>query len=181
MNRERQLSQLMTTLGFSFREPHILAEALVRASLVCEQSLASVAQKIQLGDYLLLGCGERSKDGKYPPSILADAFEALIGAIYLDRGIEAVQAFVEKMLKDVFAQAQNGKLIQDYKTQLQEVLQKEGSRTIIYHLVEQTGPPHDRTFSVEVLVDDQLLGAGTGKSKKEAEQQAAKAALSAGF
>jgi ribonuclease III len=231
LNRERQLNQLMTTLGFSFNSPQLLAEALVhssyaneqsktktrhnerleflgdavldlvvsdwlfrgdadmdegtmtqaRASVVCERSLAIVAERIRLGDYLMLGYGERSKDGNYPASILADAFEALIGAIYLDCGLENVREFIERMLKDALLMAQSGCLIQDFKSQLQQELQKEGPRTIIYQLVAQAGPPHNRTFSVEVWVDGEVLGSGAGKSKKEAEQAAAQAAIEAGF
>ena len=227
LNRERQLNQLMTTLGFTFRTPQLLSEALVhssyahehpkrrikhnerleflgdavldlvvsdwlfrlnadmtegamtqaRASVVCEKSLAAVAERIRLGDYLMLGCGERSKDGSYPASILADAFEALIGAIYLDCGLENVRLFIETMLKDILILAQSGDLVQDFKSQLQQELQKEGPRTIIYQLVAQAGPPHDRTFSVEVWVDGEVLGSGAGKSKKEAEQAAAQAAI----
>lgn len=229
LNRERQLDQLMATLGFSFQAPHLLAEALVhtsyaheqpksqirhnerleflgdavldlvvsdwlfrvnpemdegtmtqaRASVVCERSLALVAQRFHLGDYLLLGCGERSRHGIYPASILADAFEALIGAIYLDCGMEVVKSFIERVLEDTLLQVQNGCLIQDYKSQLQQELQKEGPRLILYQLVAQAGPSHDRTFSVEVFVDGEVLGSGVGKSKKEAEQAAAQAALEA--
>lgn len=227
LNRERQLNQLMTTLGFSFHNPQLLGEALVhssyaneqsktqvrhnerleflgdtvldlvvsdwlfqvkpemdegtmtqaRASVVCERSLATAAQNIQLGSYLLLGCGERSRDGKYPSSILADAFEALIGAVYLDGGIEVVRAFVERWLQEILVQVENGCLIQDYKSQLQQELQKDGAHIIVYQLIEQSGPAHDRTFAVEVTADGKVLGAGTGKSKKEAEQAAAKDAL----
>ena len=148
-----------------------------RAAIVCERSLAAVALQLHLGDYLLLGCGERSRDGKYPASILADALEALIGAIYLDGGLEPVQRFIDRFLGEALLRAQQGSLVQDYKTQLQQELQKEGPRTIAYQLISQTGPPHDRTFAVEVWVDGAVLGSGTGKSKKEAEQVAAQAAL----
>ncbi len=217
----------MTALGFSFKVPQLLSEALVhssyaneqtkshiqhnerleflgdavldlvvsdwlfrikpdmdegvmtqaRASVVCERSLATVAQQIHLGDYMLLGCGEYSRDGKYPASILADAFEALIGAIYMDGGMEPVRTFVETVLFDSLTQVKQGSLIQDYKSQLQQELQKEGSRTIVYQLLSQDGPPHNRTFAVEVWADGKLLGAGVGKSKKEAEQAAAQVAL----
>ena len=148
-----------------------------RAAIVCERSLAAVAQQLHLGDYLLLGCGERSRDGKYPASILADALEALIGAIYLDGGLEPVQRFIDRFFGAALLCAQQGSLLHDYKTQLQQELQKDGTRTITYQLISQTGPPHDRTFAVEVWVDGAALGSGTGKSKKEAEQIAAQAAL----
>ena len=226
-NRERQLEYFTTSLGFSFRQPELLAEALVhssyahehaktamphnerleflgdavldlaiserlfraipnlneglmtqaRAAVVCEKSLAAVAQQLHPGDFLLLGCGERSRDGKYPASILADALEAVIGAIYLDGGLEPVQRFIDRFLGAELLRAQQGSIIQDYKTQLQQELQKEGPRAIAYQLISQTGPPHDRTFAVEVWVDGEVFGSGSGKSKKEAEQVAAQAAL----
>lgn len=163
-----------------FREIPNLNEGLMtqaRAAIVCERSLATVALQLHLGDYLLLGCGERSRDGKYPASILANALEALIGAIYLDGGLEPVHRFIDRFLGEALLRAQQGSLVQDYKTQLQQELQKEGTRTIAYQLISQTGPPHDRTFAVEVWVDGAVLGSGTGKSKKEAEQVAAQAAL----
>ena len=163
-----------------FREIPNLNEGLMtqaRAAIVCERSLAAVALQLHLGDYLLLGCGERSRDGKYPASILADALEALIGAIYLDGGLEPVQRFIDRFWGANLLRAQQGSLVQDYKTQLQQELQKEGPRAIVYQLISQTGPPHDRSFAVEVWVDGETLGSGTGKSKKEAEQGAAQAAL----
>ena len=148
-----------------------------RAAVVCERSLAGVARQLRLGDYLLLGRGERSRNGDYPDSILADALEALIGAIHVDGGIGAVRVFLERILADELVRAQQGSLVQDYKSQLQQELQKVGPRSIVYQLISQSGPPHNRLFTVEVWVDGEVLGSGSGKSKKEAEQLAAQAAL----
>lgn len=148
-----------------------------RASVVCERSLAAAAQSIHLGECLLLGCGERGSNRKIRPSILADAFEALTGAIYLDSGIAAVRRFAEQTLSEAVMQTQQGLLLQDYKSQLQEELQKEGSRNIVYELVRESGPAHDRVFEVIVLVEGELFGQGKGSAKKAAEQQAARAGL----
>ena len=148
-----------------------------RSSVVCELSLASAAGRIGLGEYLLLGCGERSVDHNYRASILADAFEALVGAIYLDGGPVAVAQFVERELGESMNQAEQGQLIKDYKSQLQEELQKEGPRDIVYELIKESGPAHNREFTVKVLVDGECRGEGSGKTKKEAEQQAAQKAL----
>ncbi len=226
-SRERQLQYLMTSLGYSFQQPELLAEALVhssyaheqtdtqlphnerleflgdavldlvvseclfravpelnegamtqaRAAVVCERSLAALAHQLRLGEHLQLGRGERSRNGSYPDSILADALEAVIGAMYVDGGLAAVGGFVKKILAEELVLAQQGVLVQDFKSQLQQELQKSGPRIIVYQLISQSGPPHDRTFTVEVWVDGEALGSGSGKSKKEAEQLAAQTAL----
>ena len=148
-----------------------------RASVVCERSLAAAAQTIRLGEYLLLGCGERGADRLFRPSILADALEAVAGAIYLDGGLEAVRRFAELTLGEAVRRAQKGLLLRDYKTQLQEELQKEGPRNIVYELACESGPAHKKSFEVTVLVDGQLMGRGRGSTKKAAEQQAARAGI----
>lgn len=148
-----------------------------RSSVVCERSLSTAAYQICLHDYLLLGCGEQSDEAKVRPSILADAFEAVVGALYLDGGMDAANQFVETTLRDTLIQAGQGLLYLDYKTKLQEVLQKEGPRNIVYELEKEIGPAHARQFTVTVLVDGLRLGSGTGKTKKQAEQEAAQAAL----
>ena len=148
-----------------------------RASVVCERSLANAAQAIHLGEYLLLSCGERGADRLLRPSILADAFEAVAGAIYLDGGLVAVRQFAERTLNEAVKQVQQGFLLRDYKSQLQEELQKEGPRSIVYELVHESGPAHNKLFEVAVLVEDELLGRGVGSTKKAAEQQAAMAGL----
>ena len=148
-----------------------------RSSAVCERSLSLVARQIGLHEYLLLGCGEQTEEAKVRPSILADAYEAVVGAVYLDGGMEAARQFVENTLGETLLQAEQGLLYADYKKKLQEELQKEGPRNIVYELEEETGPPHARQFRVSVSVDGVRLGSGTGKTKKQAEQDAAQAAL----
>ena len=162
--------------------PELTEGAMTRArsSAVCERSLSDAARRIGLNDYLLLGCGEQAEETKGRPSILADAFEAVIGALYLDSGMEAATKFVEAVLGETLLQAREGLLNVDYKTKLQEELQKEGPRNIAYTLINETGPAHARQFSVAVSVDGVTLGNGTGKTKKQAEQEAAQAALATG-
>lgn len=150
----------------------------LRATVVCEPSLSFLANNINLGKYLLLGKGEEATGGRKRVSILADAFEALIGAIYLDGSIENAKEFVLFHLKPVIHDAVNGiELFIDYKTQLQENLQKKNKGNIKYKVVKEEGPDHNKEFFTEVYSNEKLLGLGTGKSKKEAEQNAAKSAL----
>ena len=148
----------------------------IRASLVCEKSLCGFAREIGLGDHLLLGKGEEMTGGRDRASVLADAFEALIAAIYLDGGIEQAKGFILP-----FAQGSlEGEVEQgftDYKTQLQEIVQKNPGELLAYRLVEETGPDHDKRFVVEVLLNSNIIGKGQGRSKKAAEQAAAKEAL----
>lgn len=149
----------------------------VRANVVCEASLASKARLMELGDFMMLGRGEELSGGRQRVSILADAFEALIGAIYIDGGIEVARAFVLKSLVDLVEQASLGKLFKDFKTQLQELLQSKSTEKISYRVINESGPDHDKIFHVEVCVGERVLGAGNGKSKKEAEQRAAQEAV----
>ena len=151
-----------------------------RAMVVCETSLAAASLQIDLGRYLLLGCGERTSGANPRPSILADAFEAVVGAIYLDGGLVRAKAFVESVLAENLVQAREGLLISDHKSKLQEELQKDGARSIVYELVAESGPAHAREFVVQVVVDGCVLGNGSGRTKKQAEQDAAKSALQAG-
>ena len=148
----------------------------LRASVVCEQALFRFAQEISLGDYLLLGRGEQHSGGSARPSILADAFEALIAAIYLDGGIEHARAFIlpfiEQMLDSDFDRS-----FTDYKTILQEIVQQNPDETVNYVLVEESGPDHDKSFTVEVRLHSNVLGVGIGHSKKVAAQNAAREAL----
>ncbi len=148
-----------------------------RASTVCESSLVICANKIELGRYLLLGRGEENTGGRKRVSILSDAFEALIASIYLDSGIESAKAFIYKYLLDIICSSVKGTVFLDYKTQLQEKVQKKGEYKIIYEIIEEKGPDHDKKFVAQVIVDDHINGIGGGRSKKEAEQNAAKAAL----
>jgi len=149
----------------------------LRASIVCESSLTRCAAKINLGDYLLLGKGEENTGGRSRPSILSDAFEAVIGAIFLDGGITEAGNFVLRIMGDMLKDLKNNATFVDYKTEFQEVVQKNGEQRIVYRIVDEKGPDHDKVFVVELLLNNVALGRGEGKSKKEAEQNAAKAAL----
>jgi ribonuclease III len=149
----------------------------LRALVVCESSLARVAEAIGLGGYLLLGRGEDHNGGRSRPSILADALEAVFGGIYLDGGMQAADHVVQLLMEDQYRSAREGYADADYKTRLQEELQQGGTVHISYKVVESSGPDHARTFHVEVMCDGRSLGSGTGKSKKEAEQDAASNAL----
>lgn len=149
-----------------------------RAALVCEKALSAFARQIKLGDYLILGRGETQNHGSERASILADAFEAVLAAIYLDGGIEPASKFVlgfvleelnEHIIPDGFV---------DYKTQLQEVIQQNPQENLQYVLVGESGPDHDKSFTVDVMLNSNMIGRGTGRSKKNAEQEAAKQALS---
>ncbi len=146
----------------------------LRAATVCEKSLNEYALDIDLGKYILLGKGELCTGGNERPSILADAFEALIAAIYLDGGIDAAKGFVLKYIEDAINKHRGFK---DYKTVLQEVIQRNPGETIEYVLVGESGPDHDKQFAVEVHLNSNVIGKGIGKSKKKAEQLAAKEAL----
>lgn len=147
-----------------------------RAYAVCEDSLAKVANKYGFSDFLHVGKCEGMVNGKYRNSILADAVEATIGAIYLDSGFEAAKKFIlPNIIPQIEEYIKNGN--KDYKTQLQEKLQVHGEVKIEYRLVGEKGPDHAKTFTVEVYCDNILLGNGEGKSKKDAEMNAAKSAL----
>ena len=146
----------------------------LRAATVCENSLSSFARQLGLGEYLLLGKGEMCTGGSDRPSILADAFEALIAAIYLDGGIEEAKKFV---LKYVDKAVEEHRGFKDYKTVLQEVIQKNPGEKLEYVLVKESGPDHNKHFIVEVHLNSNVIGKGGGRSKKEAEQQAAREAL----
>jgi len=149
----------------------------LRASIVCESSLTKCAAKISLGDYLLLGKGEEHTGGRTRPSILSDAFEALIGAIFLDGGIKEAGDFVLKIMNDMLKDLKNNDTFIDYKTEFQEIVQKSGEQKIVYRIVEEKGPDHNKIFVAELSLNNTALGRGEGRSKKEAEQNAAKAAL----
>lgn len=151
----------------------------LRATIVCEGALAIGAREAELGKYLYLGKGEEYTGGRDRDSVLADAFEAVIGALYLDGGIEHSRDFIFKYLGGVIGRALSGEdLFKDYKTQLQELLQRDSSVKIEYRLEREDGPDHSKLFYTGVYVDDALKGIGSGKSKKESEQNAAKEAFS---
>ncbi len=147
----------------------------MRSSLVCTGSLADRAKAIDLGDMLRLGHGEESGGGRNRASILADAFEALIGAIYLDSGEEDARKFIQKFVFD--AEKGGEWSVTDYKTILQEIVQKNRGEKLSYKMLESNGPDHERSFTVQVLINSNPIGEGYGHSKKEAEQMAAHEAL----
>lgn len=150
----------------------------LRSSLVCESALDGYAKTIELGSYLLLGHGEDLAGGRNRPSILSDAFEALIAAIYLDGGIDSAKAFVLPYLTDATeSDAKTHALNRDYKTALQEIAQKNPGEIISYAVVSESGPDHNKTFNINVYLNSNLLASGKGRSKKEAEQDAARKAL----
>lgn len=147
----------------------------VRAKLVSTDSLARFAQEIQLGNYLLMGKGEQHSGGG--KRVLASAFEALLGAIFLDQGIQAVQPFLRQRLEPIARTIVRKKLFKDNKSLFQELAQAYEGITPSYRLVRQEGPSHNREFTVEVLVGDEVAGTGQGRNKQTAEQEAALAAL----
>lgn len=149
-----------------------------RAAIVCENSLSKLAQKLDVGRYLLLGKGEDMNGGRKRPSILADAFESIIGAIYLDQGWKIAYEYVIHQLHDEFIAVEEGHTWQDYKSILQEIVQEQGN-TVHYEQLSESGPAHDRIFEFNVVVNNRVCGTGRGRSKKDAEQQAAYKALQA--
>ena len=146
----------------------------IRASLVCEPTLAMCAREIGLEKYIILGKGEERTGGRYRDSIVSDAFEALIGAIYLDSGFASAKDFVKKY---VLTDIENKHLFYDSKTILQELIQEHFKENVTYRLVDEKGPDHDKTFTVDAVFDNKVIGHGTGKTKKKAEQQAAYEAI----
>ena len=149
----------------------------LRASIVCEQSLYEFAGEIGLGDMLLLGKGEISGGGNKRPSVLADAVEAVLAAIYLDGGIKAAKDFILEFIMNKAETVEKGHISVDYKTTLQEIVQKNHQETLSYHVKSESGPDHDKLFVIEVYINSNPIAEGSGKSKKQAEQAAAKAAL----
>ncbi len=149
----------------------------MRALLVCENSLFGFAQKINLGEELLLGHGEERSGSRTRPSILSDAFEALLAAIYLDGGLENAKNFVLPYIIQGAKEIEGNVHSYDYKTTLQEIAQQNPGELIHYELVRSSGPDHAKVFEVHCFLNSNLLGKGIGKSKKEAEQMAAKEAL----
>ncbi len=148
----------------------------LRASLVCEKSLCAFSRELELGKFLQLGKGEDKGGGRERDSILADAFEAVLAAIYLDGGMEIarkhVMNFVLRELKHT-----DDEVFKDYKTALQEIIQRNPEESVSYILTDEFGPDHDKQFTVEVHLNSNIIGTGKGKSKKQAEQMAAKQAL----
>lgn len=150
----------------------------LRADLVCEASLARLAYSLNLGQYLRLGRGEIVGGGSSRPSLLADAVEAIIGAVYLDQGLEKCRDYVLELYQPILEELQEGVLRRDYKTLLQEFSQARFAITPVYRIVHESGPDHSKIFEAEVYISSDAVGSGQGQSKKEAEQAAAKEAWS---
>ncbi len=148
----------------------------LRANVVCEESLSAVARKINLGDHLFLGKGEKVSGGSDRDSILADATEAVIAAIYLDGGFDQAKDFILSNLRDTIAKNIDGNIFRDYKTILQEIIQGNNGK-ISYKLVGESGPDHNKEFEMQVKCGQETIGIGKGKNKKEAEKEAARDAL----
>jgi|SRR5699024_6182618 len=150
----------------------------IRAKVVCESSLAYAARKIDLGKYLLLGKGEEATGGRNRESILADACEAIVGAIYIDSDFKTTNKFLlEQFEVDIVHAVAKGDLFIDYKTELQERLQRSGKVRVEYVVNREEGPDHSKIFYMDILINEQVVGTGRGRNKKEAEQMAAKEAL----
>ena len=154
----------------------------MRASIVCEGSLAAVAKRLQLSDFLMLGHGEEKNGGRRRNSILADAAEAVVGAIYLDGGYEQTKAFVLRAFEKELADAREGRFSnRDFKSALQEQIQAVGISDMKYVLEKEEGPDHDKTFTVRLEIKGKVAGHGKGRSKKSAEQEAAREAIERGI
>lgn len=150
----------------------------LRAAVVCEPSLVKFANELQFGNYVLLGKGEEMTGGRQRPALLADVFEAFIGALYLDQGLEVVERL---LAQTVFPKIDNGNFTyaMDFKSQLQELVQRDSQGLLQYQILQEKGPAHNREFISRVLLNGSELGTGVGRSKKEAEQKAAQVAITA--
>ncbi|WP_400247165.1 ribonuclease III [Niallia sp. JL1B1071] len=169
----------LTVSKFLFKKFPMMSEGeltKLRAAIVCEPSLVSFANELSFGNYVLLGKGEEMTGGRTRPALLADVFEAFIGALYLDQGLDSVVAFLEEV---IFPKINNGAFshVMDYKSQLQEYVQRDAVGTIEYKILLEKGPAHNREFISQVFLNNRELGTGMGRSKKEAEQQAAQKSL----
>ncbi len=151
----------------------------IRSRVVCEKALVDMAGRINIGKYLLLGRGEDMSGGRNRRSILADTVEAVIGAIYLDQGLECAREFILKHLEPVIMETAKGDY-QDYKSRLQEIVQARSKDNVHYEIMSEAGPAHAKSFVAGVFFKNELLASGQGKSKKEAEQDAAEKALAKG-
>lgn len=148
----------------------------LRASVVCEPALVTFAEELEFGQYVLLGKGEEQTGGRMRPALLADVFEAFIGALYIDQGLDAVTAFLETI---IFPKIRDGAFshVMDYKSRLQEIVQQANNGQLQYEVAEEKGPAHSKIFVTVVRLNEVTLGTGEGKSKKEAEQEAARHAI----
>lgn len=146
----------------------------IRADLVCEKTLSEVAEELHLGDYLLLGHGEEQGGGRHRPGILCDVMESLIAAAYLDSGFEAAKGIITRLVLPKIKLLES---FHDYKTELQELVQQKKEQHLSYDLIRESGPDHCKEFTVQVLLNGESVGEGTGTSKKRAEQAAASEAI----
>ena len=151
----------------------------LRSLLVKTKTLADLAHKLDLGSYLLMSKGEEKSGGRDNPSLLADTFEAVLGAIYLDAGIKTANDFLTKHLFPMITEVEQNSVLTDYKSALQEETQERSKQSPTYKVLTETGPDHEKTFTVGVYLTSELLASGQGRSKQEAEQNAAKLALGA--
>jgi ribonuclease-3 len=149
----------------------------IRAKIVCESSLGEASRALNIGEYMYFGRGEELTGGRERTSILSDAFEAIIAAMYLDGGIDVVRKFVLNHMKEIVENATQGRLFTDYKTQLQEEIQVKKGNRIRYEIFKEEGPDHSKLFFTHVKLNDDIIGVGSGRSKKESEQEAAKEGL----
>lgn len=152
----------------------------MRSRIVCEATLSECARAIDLGQYMRFGKGEELTGGRTRRSILADAFEALIAALYLDGGMENLRPILFKLMDEKIQLAEKGLIVDDYKTHLQEVIQMNKDNKIKYELIEESGPDHKKVFKTAVKLNNEVVGIGEGRSKKESEQEAAMMALRSG-
>ena len=170
----------MVTADYLFHKHPDLPEGdltRIRAALVCEESLHEAAQSLHLGDYLKLGRGEESGGGRQRPSILADATESVFAAVFLDGGMEQARAIIHRVLLDREREEVVEERRRDFKTQLQELVQRRSDQVMRYEMIGESGPDHAKVFEACVRINDEIVGTGTGRSKKEAEQSAARSAL----
>lgn len=149
----------------------------LRASVVCEKSLHELATRMNLGTFMRLGRGEEGTGGRQKPSVLADAVEAILAAIYLDGGMKCAKKFILPYIKEKSILASREHSTHDFKTTLQEIIQKNRQETLTYRIKSESGPDHDKEFSIELLINSNIISVGNGHSKKEAEQDAARQAL----
>lgn len=149
----------------------------IRAKIVCEASLARAARQIGIGKFMFFGRGEELTGGRERVSILSDAFEAIIAAIYLDGQMEQAKRFIFEQMQEIISEACSGQLYTDFKTRLQEVVQVSPSQMLKYEIYKEEGPDHAKLFFTHVKLNDQIIGSGFGRSKKEAEQEAAREGL----
>ena len=161
------------------RFPHYTEGQLTkfRASLVCEDSLAKIAREIGVEEYLKLGRGEETAGGRQRDSLLADVFEAVLGAFYLDKGLDEAKEMAARLFENDISSQKETYEMADFKTFLQEHLQKNSKNTINYSITSESGPDHDKTFTAMVEHEGAILGKGAGKTKKEAEQASAQEAI----